>query len=648
MKSIFRKCWLATVCGVFSSFSVNAQIATWHVHPKFDSIRMLENAIICGKNEGKTYFWSTKGGENQEIHVTDVQIKDASFKDDCIVLLEAGTPNVYGFMTRDGEFISLKNEGYVIANNYPYFSDGYLLVAKSQVVGKESILLNYYLDKKGKPIYGPFASAQPFSHGYATVTKFKNMEKNPKDVFYDYISVNSSEVILSNTNRDDITFASSLNENGEAIVVVEKKVYFCRICADEWTQLYTDAVDGKTEKEKKKLMVLTPSSHADLADRGDEICLTIRQGELAFDKLLHLRSIRYNGKEEENFPTKEIAPYILTSDIGKTEAKEGLYGLTYKFDPLMPEQFEEIVCRDGDIAVVKYKGKYGVLKVNPHDKFIISVNDGKGNEKGIGFKHRTQDAKLEILFPVNIDPRNAKLLAIDGVNQCKIRTGSREIIKNDETNGLRYDCSLTIPQDDLPSDQTTCKPYNFQVVYECLDGLNDGLMSKVHEVCINEWYVKLYDVEIKEPNFDVDINQDKIRINFELKRSAMTSDEDYANFFYVDASSDDGQSVYECTSVSTGKYYFDMPIGEQKLLNFEIHISEEGCPPNVYPHTISVDFQENEAGEPQGQTKTVSIVKRSKATSGSKSVSTPKPVSTPKSVSTPKRDPVPVNWDNDL
>lgn len=609
MKLLKRKKIQMVLCGVLFPLLTYAQIATWHVHPYYESIKMLENTVIVGKKEGKTSFWKATAGEKDLIHETTTQIKEASFRDDCVVFLEAGTANIYGFLTRDCKFVSLKGKGYMISNDYPFFSDGFLLVTKIMPVGKngDPVLVNYFIDKTGTSVYGPFANAQPFHKGFAPVKKFLNMEKNAKDVVYDFVSSDSSHSMISESCGETFAFCSSLNEKGEAIVVIDKKVYSYNLEKKEMTQLYTEDVSGRTEKEKKKLLVLTPNSRVELRESGSEVCLDIKQGELAFDKYWNILSIRYNNQSPKNFSVEEQQPYKFTSTIAKTPAKEGLYGLTYKGDLLMPEQFEEVVNCADDLAVVKFKGHYGVLAVDPEAKFTISVNDGKGNESGIGFKHRTQDAKLELLFPVNIQPENARLEAVDGINLCKIKTGSRKNISNEENCGLRYDCTLTIPQDDLPSAYQTCKPYYFHVIYECLDGQKDGLQSKEIEVCINEWYVKLYDVEIKDPNYDIDINQDNIRINFELKRSSMTNDDDYTNFFNVEATSENGEVVYECTPLSAGKYYFDMPIGEEKLLKFEIHIFEEGCPPNVYPHTVSIDFKEDEQGNPQTKTKTVTI-----------------------------------------
>lgn len=614
-KFLFFTRLLMIAGGMIFPHLLTAQIATWHVHPEYDYIDLIEGSIIIAKKGGDFTFFKAEKGEEKVIETPSVKIKCAAMQDDCIVLTEAGTNIVYGFIKKNGEFVNLSGQGYKLPTNYPYFSDGVLLVATSEVVNQktnECADLYQYIDKTGKRVYGPFANAKPFHNGFAAVVRYKNIDKNLKDLCYDYISSDLSIIPLPSTDRNDINFASSLDDNGESIIVLNKKAYKCKISTDEWTPLYTEDVENMTEKEKKKLQVVTASNRINLREESGYAFLEIKQGELVFDETWNIRAIRYNGQDEKIIPVKTKETYQPSSSLKVSQEKDGLYGLTYKSDLLLPEQFEKVNCCDGNLAVVKFKGKYGVLKVHPDDKFIISVNDGKGNDKGIGFKHRTEEAKLELLFPVYIDPAKVRLEAINGVNECKIKAGSRQKINNEETNGLTYDCTITIPHDELPSDYTTCKPYNFQVVYDCLDGLKDGLISKSHEVCINEWYIKLYDVEIKEPNFDVDITQDNIRIFFELKRSSMANDEDYANFFNVEVSSEKGENVYNCIQESSSKYYFDMPIGNKKLLKFEIRVFEDGCPPNIYPHTISVDFTENGEGQPQGTKKTVSISKTRK------------------------------------
>lgn len=637
MKIANSKTWIIMLCGMLLPCVAFAQIAAWHVHPQYDDIHILEKSIITGKKDGKTFFWKAIGGEGQEILSTEKKLEVFPFKDDCVVLLEKDTPNLYGFLTRDGSFVSLEGQGYVIANNYPYFEDGCLYVSKKQYFAKdkEYAFVGYFLNRKGEPVYGPFASAQPFSHGYAVVQRFKNMDKSVKDVFYDYCSINPSMKILPDTNLEEIAFASSVDDNGEAIIVVDKKVYRCKLAANEWKQIYTENVEGKTDKEKKKLMVVTPNSRVDLREQGKEFCLDVKQGELAFDRFMHLRSIRYNGQDVEAYPEETPYAYDPVSVLGRTPEKDGLYGLTYKEDILMPEQFERVVACDDDMAVVKFQGHQGVLRVDPKGRFEILVDEGKGNLEGISFKHRTQDAKLEVFFPRYIDPEVAKLVVNDENRLCTIKKGRRNCIKNEETNGLQYDCTFSIPQDDLPSSETLCIPYRYQIVYECQNDPNDGtgLLSKVYEVCINEWYVNLFDIEITEPNFDIDIKQDKIRINILLTRQ----EEDYSTHRQVYVSYGEGV-MQDCNQVSSTKYYFDMPIGDQKLLNFDIHVDEEGCPQNIFPCAISVAFQENEAGEPEGQTKTVTITQTKKQ---SRRHLTPRPSPTPQPVK-------PINWDVDL
>lgn len=631
------KTWVIILCGMLLPYVAIAQIATWHVHPQYEDIQILEKSIITGKKDGKTFFWKAIGGEGQEILSTEKKLEVFPFRDDCIVLLEKGTPNLYGFLTRDGSFVSLEGQEYMIANNYPYFADGMLLVAKKQYFAKdkEFALVGYFIDKKGTPVYGPFASAQPFSQGYAVVQRFKNVDKSSKEVFYDYVSTNHSEKILSDYNLEDIAFASSLDKNGEAIIVVDKKVFRCNVSDHDWKQVYTENVEGKTDKEKKKLMVVTPNSRIDLREQGKEVYLDVKQGELVFDQFMHLRSIRYNGQEMENFPEETPCAYEPVSVLGRTPEMNGLYGLTYKGDILMPEQFERVIACDDDMAVVKFQGHQGVLRVDPKGKFEILVDEGKGNLEGISFKHRTQDAKLEVFFPRYIDPEVAKLVVNDENRLCTIKKGKRNCIKNEETNGLQYDCTFSIPQDDLPSSETLCIPYRYQIIYECQNDPNDGtgLLSKVYEVCINEWYVNLFDIEITEPNFDIDIKQDKIRINILLTRQ----EEDYSTHRQVYVSYGEGM-IQDCNQVSSTKYYFDMPIGDQKLLNFDIHVDEEGCPQNIFPCAISVAFQENEAGEPEGQTKTVTITQTKKQ---SRRHLTPRPSPNPQPVK-------PINWDVDL
>ena len=102
-----------------------------------------------------------------------------------------------------GGTTDLSKYGYRINPDYPYYSDGYLLVQNQQ----DYIFIN----KEGQSTFGPFAMAYPFSDGVASVRAYEGADRDNKNLFWAYVSENFPS-FPEDYKFDEIVFSSWCRE----------------------------------------------------------------------------------------------------------------------------------------------------------------------------------------------------------------------------------------------------------------------------------------------------------------------------------------------------------------------------------------------------------------------------------------------------
>lgn len=559
-----------------------SQNAVWQIRPEFDSIDIVENAFCIGHKNDSTFFWRMDGSL---IH-KGVRMRVATSREGVSVLQETGTSKLLGLVTIEGQYFSLAENDFHIVNDYPYYSDGYLLVKHSED--------NFYLDKKGKPVFGPFVSAYPFSHGIALVTQYQNPEKK-KNEYFDYISSSKTVRVLPQVNRTDIDFASSVNDEGYAIVVMNKKVFKFDVKGGELEQMSTD---GTTNKKSR---VTTMDSHPILMSNDGKYSLALKQGQMLFDNFIKLKEIRYDGIDPVfvNEPTK--TPFEYSSRMTCTDMDKGMYGILYDGKEFLPHQFKAVHCLTDNLAIVSTSNGTGILRVYPTDGLVFQLN----NNKKIGFLHPTYQTKVVVKMPTYMKAKLGKIMAVNSENMCIINNTSRNNIENEEVTAIEYECELHIPHD-LPTEEV-CNKYHFYLDY-------DGIRSKTYEICASMWYVMQYVVEITKQDFSVAVDADEIEVEFQLAKSSFVLDSDNMNHsIFISVVNQDNQEI-EYSKIRENLYSFKVKMEEKEQQTFNIRVNEEGCPYVNYPHTIIIS-QIEETGKKKPTTKKVQIKQKKKLSS---------------------------------
>lgn len=569
---------IAYLCQV--SF-LNAQNAVWQIRPNYNKIDIYEDSFCVGQKQDSVFFWKMDG---TLIH-QDTKLKVFALQDGASVVMEAGTSFLRGVLTNDGVYYSVLEKQYSIDYDYPYFSNGYLCVK-----GNDGY---YFLDKTGKEKFGPFLVAYPFSHGIALVKKYQNVEKK-KDEYFDYITSASNEIVLPKINRSEIDFASSVNDEGYAVVVIGKKVFKYNTNNWEFEQMSTD---GTTDK---KARVVTQESHPLLQNQDEKYVLTLKQGKMLFDKRMALKETHYIGFDPIFVKEATIVPYEYVSNMTHTNKEGGRYGILYNGNEFLPPQFKEVSCLTNNLAVVATDGGTGILRVYPEDNLEFLLN----NNKKIDFLHPTYQTTVMVKMPTYMMARLGKIEAVNKENVCIINNTSRKNIENEEVSAIEYDCELHIPQE-LPTEEV-CKMYHFSMNY-------DGIRSRTYEICASMWYVMQYVVEITKQDFSVAAEAEEIEVEFQLAKSSFVLDSDNMNHSISIAVVNQDDQEIDYTKIRENLYSFKVQMDNKDQQTFNIRVNEEGCPYVNYPHTIIVSQPEEIGKNKKASTKKVIIKQKKKA-----------------------------------
>lgn len=269
--------------------------------------------------------------------------------------------------------------------------------------------------------------------------------------------------------------------------------------------------------------------------------------------------------EKEDSSSSEISKY---SDNGGI-----LVGLLYKGDRLLPQQSEDLIQTVGNKAVVKQKGKYGVVKIDSNSTFSFKLNENKS----IAFEHGYYNSSLLVTFPPYINPSTAKVESY--TKECELKAETRKDNQNVETSSIMYDCQMTM-NDDITEDVQPVM-YKFSIAY-------DGLYSKIYTISLNERYIKAYDVSIIAERFKDNIAD----IDFEVK-SLYADGNHYEKVVKVKPEREEQVVVLEKNNENS--YHAKIYGLNDNNVVFDIIVTEDGCPSVIYQfmETIPVVSEKN-------------------------------------------------------
>ena len=579
---------------------IKGQVAQWLIPPVYENIQMAkgEKMIITDSLNNKT-LW-TQSGERL-ITISDNQL--FPFEDGYAVTTTIGGKMITGFLDRKGNHKKLP--ACYLTYSTPYFSDNYLLVYKE----------NYYrfINTKGEISTGEYVDAYPFSNGYASCRTYANFEKL-KDPYNLLISKEWKHIGFSYEGKqfedDDMDFISSVNDMNIAIVVAKHKLYFF----DGKNGSLSPVFAKKHESNIKNQAKLDGEISECLKKESDTVfVLRAKCGksdyiQIQFDQLMIPLSITYADGEKTVYDKKQQVEIPQKSSL--IIVKEGQeYGFNWgKEMEALPPQFDEIITCFEDKALVRLKGKCGMLKLNKDLRFSITINDG---EK-IGFRHKRYKTTIRLDMPNIISTENA-WIEVESKSGCEVDLPSGEKKETSFGNNIRYDCVLSIPDslsDEMYDDSRNEITYPTIVCY-------DGLKSPVIPYKVMAWHYKYYNVD--EIESERSIKDGVLSFTFNINAERNPGDEyPLKPIIQLDDSLD-----YDLDKISETRYkckVFNLREGSNNIV---VQVLEEGCPPVSFPFEVIYTKPVAKTRNKPEVKESVEITKKTKKTRNANNSSTP-------------------------
>lgn len=541
--------FVATVL-FFLAINMHAQTPRWNLHPKYASIEMLGNGNYLVSINGK---YGMMDSNEKEV---------VPLKYDMVTPFSSHTALLYnnsmfvGYMNDQGR-VKEYREGEYYVSILPSFTDGYLLVYNNSGY--------YYMRASDDMILGPFTNGMPFTEGYAVVKAPKSLRKVLYgDYTFQVLSANTGEPVklsLGEYDEDDIDFISSVS-NGKSIIVLKKRFYEYDFKKHTLAPIHSD---GNLANKKSRVFANERPVNVDAEENGGFI-VQFKQGEMAFDSLMRLKSILFAEQVKQEFPIAEEVKAEKQSNlrcVGSLESN--LVGLNYNDEELLSAQFENVFTLWGNEAIVMLNGKYGVVAVDPNQKCRFVLNDNLP----IGFEHKTVNTTIKAVCPPYLTPTLMTLTSED--ENCHINIDTRQENTNVETSVLSYQCVLNIPEEiGLEKSSTNTK---FALNY-------DGLKLAPNTIPFDMWFVNNYSVQIAKHTIEGAILTAEILVS--------NSSQSSKNFFRDITVEAEDSVACEVTKINEELYSARFLGWKDGTFRFNVDITEDGCPTLSYARNIVI------------------------------------------------------------
>ena len=531
----------------------HAQVAQWIVPPLYDNISFASGAdIIVSDSANAKVYWSPNG---QRLFSSTETVN--SFSDGYAVVTN-DTSAILGYYDTKGHYTSLASKKIKVANDFPYFTDGYLVIKKKR---------HYIVDSQGIIDKKKYLKVYPFHNGYAVCSYFENPKKHQGIVNY-LIDQNKSEVTLKYNDKtykaSEVDFISSVNDENIGFVVIKKAVYIFNANNKQLSPLYFQGGGQRQAKLAQDLDIEDGISPVIYAQCGKN-----EQIIIYFDKNLVPLDIYYNN-EKHHYTVNSVTTEKASTPM-KTFKQGDLYGLLWKGQTVLPAQFDAIQCYNGDLAFAWQAGKQGLLKVSENAAFTIGIN----NDKDIAFRHQTYETKLRIDMPADIDPSKIDI-QVDPNSGYVIDKLSKQTNKTSDGNRAEYTCTLTIPNDikEIPME------FVYPIQINC-----DNIKLLPSQKKVKAWRDNYYDVVIKDSEKTFDKKNNTLSFPFTINAERFLCEETIP--FEVSANVDSWAVDVEQSSPTQGVctvQIADLNEGENYLY---IELTEEGCPPVTFTYIIT-------------------------------------------------------------
>ena len=549
----------ALVVVLVSSHAAYGQMAKWAMRPGYDSIRLAAGVpVILTDSAGTTSLWST---DARLLASTTDSV--APFSNGFAVVLKKGTTDITGFYATDGTFTKL--QGCKAVYGCPYFRDGYLLVDKQ---GRHKLICT---DGSGDP-FGSFVTMYPYTNGYACCTMYRDME-NLEGTYYYYVDTDKNPIKLmlnkeDEAESDEVSFLSSLNDDGLGIAIVKRRVYMYDKGLGMLRPVF---VDDKAEK-KRQVRVGGHFSES-MYMEGDTTVVWARASKkdtvfFRFDKMMRLVSVKY-PKRTDTYHSRHIGPLKLKCDFAAEKREGGKYAVTQGQKTILPPQFEGGGISVGKYLAVRKDGKWGMLEIDENASYRMSMN--KGN--AIAFRHQKYETTVRLDLPADI---KAEVCSFDipSGNGCTIDKTSVQTRNTDSGNFVQYNCVLTIP-DSLPDHITEI---TYPVSMTC-----DGINYPDSKLTVKAWHYKYVNMDLSRE--EIKFERGIVEFILNMTADKLAGENDYP--LTVQVVEDSTAARVDLIKLSETRYKCRLYSPVEGINRLVVSVIENGCPPSYFPFEIN-------------------------------------------------------------
>lgn len=534
-----------------SPLTLMAQVAQWVIPPAYRKIEIPEGSkALLAQTDSQRVFFTFEGRRTGQVNGFL-----HPFSEGYAVATSKDTPAINAIFDDRGNATPVR--GYQLGWRYPLFHDGYLLVHDG----------NYYrfMDHRGKVDSTPYVQAYPFSAGFAACYTYENIYKH-KNPYYLLIDSKLKPVQLKTegkpVERSDIEFISSLNDEGIAVVIIKRRIWFFH-ADDRELKPVVPAGDANTKNQAKlegdfneSFTTADDTTHVLRARCGRAATVTVTFNSMIQPKAVTIGddTITYAPKADDN---RQRATHIR-----KFLGDDGKLALYWDEQEVLPPQFSEVPLCFDDMAVVGVDGKLGLLRILSQGHFRATINEGNP----IAFRHKTYRSSIRIDMPSYISPEKASI-EVDRKMGCVIDKISKQSKVSTEGNFMQYACTLDIPQD--ITDEASDITIPVTVVY-------DGLRSPVIPVSSKAWHYRYFNVEVNDQETVVNGTTLTFTFNINAERQQGEADYPYTATLFTDS------LTSEMEKVSETRYKCKVFNLREGINNIAIQVLEDGCPPASY------------------------------------------------------------------
>ena len=570
-----------------------AQYAEWRIHPSYDTMYIPNGTDLIVASNASDLKTTLLNDKCEPIGYFEGILQD--FHDGVAVTINPKFRNIQGLVMKSGRYVSLSKGPFLMNKSFPYFSEEYLIVRE---------LSEYYrfIDTMGNLSTYRFNKAYPFFNGYSSCEYCYNqasmkkpirslMDKRMKDVRF---TIKGDLV-----DRFDVDFVSSVNDEQVAVVVVDRKVYLYVSGISELKPLCAKENDDN-RKEQAKLTDKIDKSLIFFSSDSNKWRLTAKCGKqgmviIHFDEYMRPVSIRYTDTEKV-YKKKEERLFPIVSPLKKTNEK-GVFGISWGKKEMLAPQFEDVHTCFGDKAIVRKKGKYGIVQLFNDSESQFEANIHQKGES-IPFIHKNFKTTIQVDFPSSImtDSVSIDINDIDTSLRLYIDKTSWRSKKTPYGNSIQYDCVLGIPNTLSAADSEVVVTYPIQIIYNGF--ISPKIKVKVKERFFNNLSV-IVDNDSKTLNSDGSFSFD-FSLNY-----AIPNEKDV--IYPVDVKIlPESRCNKENKSLTSYKVKVTSLIaGENQI---DIQVKEVGCPSTTWPLIINYKPKvEPTKEEPKGAEAAVTI-----------------------------------------